>query len=492
MGEDQQTAEAVEPRRISIEDLRARVDETKTMIGAMSNEMASRAPTDDDIAKWNEMNVSFEADKKELADREAMLLRAKEVLESGDEKRVEHGASFHVGNTKRVEDIFDIPAIERATPAPGDRAAKFQDHAMRAVQNVTFQHPDADEEASKARLERVVKADADGNAAQYILATGSATYKRAFGKVLSGKQTTSEEANALERAQSLERAMSLTGASGGFGVPFDLDPTMLLTNAGVVNPIRQIARVIPTTRDEWRGITTAGITASYAAEATETTDNAPTLVQPTVSTEKAQAFVPFSIEVGMDWSGSLQADLAVALQDAKDVLEADKFVNGSGTNEPFGVLTGTTTTVAAATGLTFTLANLYALVGALPPRYRANASILMNYLTINRIRQFDTVGSQTAVWQNGLQAGAPDRLLGLPAYEASAVTGTITNAVKFAVIGDFSRYVILDRIGLSIELIPHLLGANRRPTGERGLYAYWRNGAKVIDANAFRGIVGTT
>ena len=32
----------------------------------------------------------------------------------------------------------------------------------------------------------------------------------------------------------------------------------------------------------------------------------------------------------------------------KDVLEAGKFINGTGTNEPFGVLTGTTTTVAAA------------------------------------------------------------------------------------------------------------------------------------------------
>jgi HK97 family phage major capsid protein len=64
--------------------------------------------------------------------------------------------------------------------------------------------------------------------------------------------------------------------------------------------------------------------------------------------------------------------------------------------------------------------------------------------------------------------------------------------VKIAVFGDFSRYMILDRVGLTVEVLPHLLGANRRPTGERGLYAYWRNGAKVLDANAFRAITGTT
>jgi hypothetical protein len=31
--------------------------------------------------------------------------------------------------------------------------------------------------------------------------------------------------------------------------------------------------------------------------------------------------------------------------------------------------------------------------------------------------------------------------------------------------------MILDRVGLTVEVLPHLLGANRRPTGERGLYA---------------------
>jgi HK97 family phage major capsid protein len=58
--------------------------------------------------------------------------------------------------------------------------------------------------------------------------------------------------------------------------------------------------------------------------------------------------------------------------------------------------------------------------------------------------------------------------------------------------GDFSRYLIVDRVGLTVETIPHLFGASQRPTGQRGLYAYWRNGAKVLDANAFRGITGTT
>jgi predicted phage gp36 major capsid-like protein len=39
---------------------------------------------------------------------------------------------------------------------------------------------------------------------------------------------------------------------------------------------------------------------------------------------------------------------------------------------------------------------------------------------------------------------------------------------------------------MSAELIPHLLGATRLPTVQRGLYAYWRTGANVVAPNAFR------
>ena len=34
------------------------------------------------------------------------------------------------------------------------------------------------------------------------------------------------------------------------------------------------------------------------------------------------------------------------------------------------------------------------------------------------------------------------------------------------------------------------VSTNHRPTGERGLNAYWRNGSKLIDANACRVLLG--
>jgi HK97 family phage major capsid protein len=480
------------------EDVLAEIQEDKARVREIDAAYHAQYldPESDEGKEWAERNERIDENERTIVQLEK---REQRIAELSDEPTArEDGVTFHVARsgTARGEDIFDLSTVRASISSPEMQKQELRDRAIRAVEQSRPKHPDIDPDKAKGNVERLIdeKDTEDGRFSRYILATGSPAYRRAFGKYLSrGNENgmTREEQSAWHLGQSAERALSLTGASGGFAVPFDLDPTILNTSNGVVNPIRQLARVQQITTDEWRGVSSAGITASYAAEATETTDNAPTLVQPTVSTEKAQAFVPFSIEVGQDWNG-LQSEMATLLADAKDTLEAGKFIAGTGTNEPFGVAVGTTTTVAAATGLTMTLANLYSLIASLPPRYRARGAFVGDLEILNRIRQFDTVGSSAAIWVDSLQDDVPARLLGKPVYEASEMPGTIVNAAKILIFGDFSRYLIVDRVGLTIEVIPHLMGANRRPTGERGIYAYWRNGAKVLDANAFRALTGTT
>jgi hypothetical protein len=58
------------------------------------------------------------------------------------------------------------------------------------------------------------------------------------------------------------------------------------------------------------------------------------------------------------------------------------------------------------------------------------------------------------------------------------MTSALTAASKIMIFGDFRYYLIVDRIGMTVELVPHLFGAtNQRPIGARGLLAYWRNTA---------------
>jgi HK97 family phage major capsid protein len=108
---------------------------------------------------------------------------------------------------------------------------------------------------------------------------------------------------------------------------------------------------------------------------------------------------------------------------------------------------------------------------------------LANNLVYSRIRQFGQ-----DLWGELREERLP-RLLNRPVLEAEDMDGVINAAQNnyIAIIGDFGQgYVIADRVGTTVELIPHLFGTNRRPTGQRGWYAHVRHGAAVVDAGAFR------
>ena len=46
--------------------------------------------------------------------------------------------------------------------------------------------------------------------------------------------------------------------------------------------------------------------------------------------------------------------------------------------------------------------------------------------------------------------------------------------------------MIVDRIGSTLELVPHLVGSSRRPTGQRGALLWFRTGSNVVVPQAFR------
>ena len=338
----------------------------------------------------------------------------------------------------------------------------------------------------------------DGQLARRILKTGSPQYRAAFRKWMSGVPMTNEE----------QRAFSL--ASTGIPITFTLDPTLIPVSASVVNPLRAISNVEPIVgSNEWRGATAAAITASRALEAAVTTDNTPTLAQPAIVCSRVQAFVPFSVESEGDWPG-MDAGLARLFADSKDDEEATSFFSGNGTPpNPFGLSTGVTGTTPLATGLTITAANLYSIEAALAPRFRPRAQWVANRAIYNVIRALDTAGGAQLWLRIGeLMGNAPAssggngntglRLLGYAVNELSTAPSSIVNAVKDIFLGDFSMFKIIDRVGMNVELVQNLTQQATAgtgfgmPTGQRGLFAWWRNGSKVLDPVGFRAGTGTT
>jgi len=111
---------------------------------------------------------------------------------------------------------------------------------------------------------------------------------------------------------------------------------------------------------------------------------------------------------------------------------------------------------------------------------------MMNLSILNGYRQLpQATGLNYSIIND---AGPIPKALGWEVRENSNMDSTLTGAAADYLVlsGDFQQYVIQDRVGTSIELIPNLLGSNRRPSGQRGFLMHWRVGADVLVADAFR------
>lgn len=463
----------------SVADLEARQEELRTSIKEIDAEYAGEAFPDDVKERWNSLNEELEevgATIKELEGRRARL----EDLEA-DPARVENEAKFR-GRGKRAvshvpEDPTRIEEYRNSTTSMDDLEQAYRDGAMQIVERMTpaFRHiSKEDQQSNVARLLDTIDnrraEDGPRSIARRIIMTSGKAYAKEFGQYLATGVV----------GQEMLRAASLTTTAGGFAVPVVLDPTVILTNAGVNNPVRPLARNIQIVGNTWEGVSSLGITAAYSAEATEASDNAPTLVQPTANVEKAQAFVPFSIEIGEDWQG-FASEIAMMMADAKDRLESSKFLSGAGhtSSVPEGLHVGATATISTAATATFAIGDLYALYEAVSPRWRSRGTFVANATYLDKIRQFDTSGG-AGLWVQ-LQNGFPSQVLGRPIQEWSDMSSAATSGAWVMTFGDFSQFAIIDRVGMSVDLVPHLFGtANNYPTGQRGFYAYWRNTSKVL------------
>ena len=80
----------------------------------------------------------------------------------------------------------------------------------------------------------------------------------------------------------------------------------------------------------------------------------------------------------------------------------------------------------------------------------------------------------------------PAQMLGYPIASSSSVTSTTTSGNTLAVLGDFSRYLVYDRIGTFLEFQPIVVDGSGLPTGQRAIVGHKRVGADCLDVNAFR------
>jgi len=146
----------------------------------------------------------------------------------------------------------------------------------------------------------------------------------------------------------------------------------------------------------------------------------------------------------------------------------------SGSDHPFGAIP--TVNSGKADGLK--LEGLVDLVYDLPSERTPNARFVMNRKTQGAIRKIKD-GNGNFIWQPGLQAGQPANVLGFPVTELAAMPDVSAGNIPI-IFGDFSGYLILDRVGVRILRDPY----TNKPFVM--FYTTKRVGGGVVDTTVFR------
>lgn len=420
------------------------------------------------LSEWDELKTELEP----LEEREARVRAVREAAQRPGNQEPPQGPDLVV-RTKR-DPFEDLDAVRTGVVPPSDVRARavtaIEQYANRS-DHWALGHDGA--EHATRMVEKMGKPFGTAVARQMLI-TGSPEYLAAFESYLTDPGGFSTRA-----------ALSLTPANGGYLVPFTLDPTIILTNAGSANPYRQVATVKTTTTNDWNGVTSAGVSAEWTAEGVEAADASPTVGQLKITPQKADAYLFGSFEVLSDSDFAQQ--LPELLADAKDRIEETAFAVGTGTGQPFGIMNrGTALSIAGnATGPR--TSDVYALMAALPARWRgpgARNVWMANLNTINALRNLPKfTGATESIVDD---SGPVPRVLGKPLYESTSIVGAFATTNKVLAFLDARQYYIVDRVGMSVVYDPIVLGANRRPTGQGAWYAFWRVGADVSAATAVR------
>jgi HK97 family phage major capsid protein len=377
-----------------------------------------------------------------------------------------------------------------------DRLDEHQNLALRSLDA----YSDAFSTRALDRVEHIVRDDSF--AAREIAAHSDPAYASAFHKVVTlGEMQASVMMSDLERgalhesftARHARAQAESSGPVGQYAIPVQIDPSLILVDQESPNPIRMLARTVETNTSAWKGVSSVGAKWSFDAEGSEVSDDGLySIQQPSVTVFTARGFIPATIEIMQDWPG-FSAEMARILSAGYDELLAEKFAAGSGVGEPRGILTALaasspTSVVTSSTDGAFSSTDIYNVWQSLPAKYQQRASWVMDVTVADQIRQFGTYSNSHAFTVN-LPAGAIDSLLGRPVYADPYMPSfnTTTGVSARLCVGAWDNYVIANRSGLAIELVPHLVSTtNARPTGSRGWFSFARIGANTSNDAGFR------
>lgn len=326
-------------------------------------------------------------------------------------------------------------------------------------------------------------------------------YKDAFmGWVRNRGQSQTDEAKMLEIGKKMEgKAVTIgSSAGGGFAVPEEI-AREIEKHELKFSPVRRLVKVVQAGTSDYKellsinGASSGWVGESGSRSATDT----PTLREITPTHGELYAYPQASEWSLDDVFFNVENWLAESVAEQFAVQEGTAVITGDGSNKPTGMLNSAPTAVtdeaaSRAAAVYEFIGNVDAGFAILPDRlidlvynlnsaYRTGSNFVMNSVTTGAVRKLKEDGAAGQyLWQPGMQAGQPDRLLGYPVetWEQMQNPGANLHPIAF---GNFRRgYVLADRVGL------RMTRDNVTNIGHVRFYVRRREGGIVLNNNAIK------
>lgn len=283
-------------------------------------------------------------------------------------------------------------------------------------------------------------------------------------EVKGGMQVTSIiAAKAVQQSSALEL--------GGVLIPEDMRMEIIKRIADT-SSIRPYARVVSTLRDKVEYPTliggnnryTSGARVTWVDEVPSDADGAGTQVKfgsIDIPVHTVMARIDPSRNLLEDSGMNFLAFLAEVFGESFSIDEADQFLLGDGVGRPRGILGKRVdndyapldgiTAVASGGATTLTADGIIDLVYDLDPQYLKNATLWARNSTYKAIRKFKSEDNEY-LWQRGFTAGQPPTVLGYSALRNEGLPTVAANQYP-VIFGDMSAYLIVERVGMTVERI---------------------------------------
>ena len=286
-------------------------------------------------------------------------------------------------------------------------------------------------------------------------------------------------------AQAFESRVQVVGtdSSGGFAVPDEMMRPLVyamkrfnnvLNVATVINTATGADLPIPTVDDT---STTQG---ALIGENTDAGTQDATFAQVVLEAYKySSKAIRISLELLQDASFDTGMFISRIVGERIGRIQGSHYTNGTGTNQPRGVMVAATrlgSNLANST-TTLTFAQLVSLLTSVDAAYQMNSGWMFNQTTHGLLAQI--VGNNTTqpIWYPSTSPEMPDMLLGKPVYVNDFCDNFAASAEPVAY-GDFSNYLVRNVMG--IELFRQ--NETHIQTGNIGFIGFARSDADLIDA----------